>query len=52
MTVLTAIFEEINTENEKKFIVVKSIPASTTEYLLSCVEKHYNLVKELNEIIV
>lgn len=52
MTVLTAILDEINTENEKKFIIVKSIPASTTEYLLSCVEKHFNLIKELNEIIV
>lgn len=38
-------------EQQSITISVKSIPKSTVEFLLSCSEKHFNMKKEMDDII-
>lgn len=35
-----------------KSLLVKSIPSSTVEYLLSCIEKHHSMKTEMKDIVV
>lgn len=35
-----------------KSISVKSIPSSTIEYMLSCVEKHHSMRNEMKSVVV
>jgi hypothetical protein len=35
-----------------KSILVKSIPSSTIEYMLSCIEKHHSMRNEMKGVVV
>lgn len=37
---------------DEKIVVVKSIPSSTVDFLLSCIEKHCTLRDEMKGIVV
>lgn len=40
------------TDTNKKAAVVKSIPSSTIDFLLSCIEKHCAIKDEMKGIVV
>ncbi|KAG5671675.1 hypothetical protein PVAND_001863 [Polypedilum vanderplanki] len=47
---LSQISTTTDQKNNSKSITVKSIPASTIEYLLSCIEKHHSMKNEMRTI--
>lgn len=54
LTVLTQRLETVDKKSNttSKSVTVKSIPAATIEFMMSCLEKHYTMKTEMDSIIV